>query len=75
LSPVRRVAVGAGVTLNPGRRVIRAGGRARLTAWLAVAVGKGTSVRATLQMHTHEQWRTLRRLRFRHDSRTLRPVV
>jgi len=32
-------------------------------------------VRATLQVHTHGQWRTLRRLRFRHDSRTLRPVV
>jgi len=75
LSPVRRLTVAAGVTLEPARRVIRAGGRTRLTARLAVGVRKGTSVRGKLQVRTDGRWRTLRQLRFRHDSRTLRPVV
>jgi hypothetical protein len=74
-SPVRRIAVAAGVTLAPERRVIRPGGRARFTARLAVGVRKGTSVRGMLQMHTGRRWRTLRQLRFRHGSRTLRRVV
>ncbi|MGH2944644.1 MAG: hypothetical protein ACRDLN_17925, partial [Solirubrobacteraceae bacterium] len=74
-SGARRLRVAAGVTLDPARRVIRAGGRARFTARLAVAVGRGTSVLGMLQVHTGDGWRTVRRLRFRHGARTLRPVV
>jgi hypothetical protein len=75
LSPARRLTVAVGVTLDPARRVIRPGGRIRLTARLAVAVRKGTSVVAKLQERSGRRWRTLRQLRFRHGSRTLHPVV
>jgi hypothetical protein len=74
-SAVRRLRVAAGVRLDPARQVIRAGGRARFTARLAVAVRRGTSVRALLQVHSGRRWRTLRRLRFRHGARTARPAV
>jgi hypothetical protein len=75
LSPVRRLRVAAGVTLHPARRIIRPGSRARFAARLAVEVGTGASVRALLQVHSGRRWHTLRRVRFRHGSRTLRPVV
>jgi hypothetical protein len=74
-SPVRRLRVTVGVTLDPARRVIRPGGRVRLTAKLAVAVRKGTSVVARLQVRSGRRWHTVRRLRFRHGTRTLHPVV
>jgi hypothetical protein len=75
LSPVHRLRVAAGVTLRPARRVIRPAGRARFAARLAVEVRAGASVRGLLQVHSGRRWHTLRRLRFRPGSRTLRPVV
>jgi hypothetical protein len=75
LSPVRRLRVAAGVTLQPDRRIIRPGSRARFAARLAVEVRTGTSVRASLQVQSGRRWHTLRKVRFRPGSRTLRPVV
>jgi hypothetical protein len=75
VSPVRRLRVAVGVTLDPARRVIRPGGRIRLTARLSVAVRKGTSVAARLQVRSGRRWHTLRKLRFRRGARTLHPVV
>ncbi len=74
-SPLRRLKVAAGVTLRPARRVIRPGRRARFAARLAVEVRAGASVRGVLQVHSGRRWHTLRHVRFRHGSRTLRPVV
>jgi hypothetical protein len=75
MSPLRRLEVAVGVTLESARRVVRPGGRVRLTARLAVRVDKGRSVRGTLQVYVDGRWRTLRQLRFRHGARTLRRVV